>query len=65
MQSLQDAGEPAARCHPTATGRAAVEVEGFAKMPVMPEGPLRTAGAHDQADQEIKPYKWVHPDEER
>ena len=34
-------------------------------MPIMPEGPLRAAMIKLTATQEITPYKWVHPDEER
>jgi hypothetical protein len=36
-------------------------------MPIVPERPLRAAGAHDQATEtrEITPYVWVNPDEDR
>ncbi len=36
-------------------------------MSVMQEGPLRAAGAHDQAHEGAgdAPYVWLHPDEER
>jgi hypothetical protein len=48
----KEAGEPAARCHPPAAGYSDLEAGGLAEMPVMPEGPPRSAGAHDQADRE-------------
>jgi hypothetical protein len=34
------------------------------EVPIMPQGPLSAARAHDQADwtRQITPYKWVHPD---
>ena len=67
MPSLQDAGKPTSRRHPPTARHAALEVGGFAEMPIMPEGSSRAAGAHDQVTetQEITPYKWVHPDEDR
>ena len=37
-------------------------------MPLLPQGPLRAAGVHMiklTETQEITPYKWVHPTEER
>src|SRR6266511_390765 len=52
MQSLQDASEPATRCYPSSPRYAALEAGGFTKMPIMPKGPLRAAGAHDQADRD-------------
>lgn len=52
MQSLQDAGKPAARRHPPAARHSALEAGGVAEMPIMPEGSLRAASAHDQADRE-------------
>jgi hypothetical protein len=33
-------------------------------MPIVPQGQIRPAGAHDPATREITPYVWVHPDEE-
>jgi hypothetical protein len=50
VQPLQDPREPAARRHPPAARYADLEAGGRTEMPVMPEGPLRAAGAHDQAD---------------
>jgi hypothetical protein len=50
MPSLQDAGKPTSRRHPPTARHAALEVGGFAEMPIMPEGSSRAAGAHDQAD---------------
>ncbi len=50
MQPLQDTREPAARHHPPAAGHADLEARGRAEMPIMQEGSLRAAGAHDQAD---------------
>ena len=52
MQSLQDASQPAAGRHPPTARDAAMEVGGFAEMPIMPKGPPRAAGAHDQADRD-------------
>jgi hypothetical protein len=40
----------ATRSDPPAAGYADLETRGRTKMPVLPEGPLRAAGAHDQAD---------------
>jgi hypothetical protein len=45
VQSLQDTREPAARCHPSAAGYAAMEARSAPEMPIMPEGPLRAIGA--------------------
>ena len=42
----------AARCHPPAARYADLETRSVAEMPVMPQPPLRAAGAHDQADGE-------------
>jgi hypothetical protein len=50
MQPLQDAGKPAARRHTPAARHADMEAGSLAEMPVMPETPMRAAGAHDQAD---------------
>ena len=35
---------------------AAVETGSVAKMPVLPQGPLRAAGAHDQADGDARDH---------
>jgi hypothetical protein len=48
----QDPREPAARCDPSAAGYADLEAGSRAEMPILPEGPLRAAGAYDQADGE-------------
>jgi hypothetical protein len=50
VQPLQDPRELAARCHPPAARYADLEAGSGAEMPVMPQGPLRAAGAYDQAD---------------
>ncbi len=50
MQPLKDPGEPTARRHPPPAGYANLEARGIAEMPVLPKGPPRAAGAHDQAD---------------
>ena len=65
IQSLQDAGEPAARRAPPTARYAVVEAGGIVEMPVMPERPLGAAGAHVKLTerQEITPYKWVRPSE--
>jgi hypothetical protein len=47
---LQDQGKPSTRCHPPAAGYAALEAGSLPEMPIMPERPLRAAGAHDQAN---------------
>ncbi len=56
VQPLQDPREPAARCHPPAARYADLETGSGAEMPVMPEGPLRAAGAHDQADGDARDH---------
>ena len=43
MQPLQDPRKPAARCHPPAARHADLETGSVAKMPVLPQGPLRAA----------------------
>lgn len=50
-----------------AARHAIVETGSLAEMPFMPQGPLRPAGAIIKLTEtrEIKPYKWVHPSEER
>lgn len=67
MQPVQDKGEPAAQCHPPTAGHADLEARGRTQMPVMQEGhyapPVHIIKL--TATQEITPYKWVHPDEER
>ena len=52
MRQLQDPRKPAAQRHPLAARHAAVETGGVAKVPLLPQGPLRAAGAHDQADRD-------------
>jgi hypothetical protein len=64
MPSLQHASEPAARRDPPAAGHADLEARGIAEVPVMSEGALRAAGAHDQANGDYS-GDGVHPDEER
>ena len=62
---MQDAREPAARCDPPK--HADLEAEGISKMPRMQEGRY-TPPVHMirlTETQEIAPYPWVHPDEER
>jgi len=56
VQSLQDPREPAAQRHPPPAGHPDLEAGGHVEMPVMPEGPLRAAGAHDQADRDAGDY---------
>jgi hypothetical protein len=64
---MQDKGEPAAGRHPPAAGYADLEAGIIAQMPVLSEGrsapPVRMIKLAER--QEITPYKWVHPDEER
>ena len=50
VQPLQNPGEPALGSHPPAAGHPNLEAGGVAEMPDMPEGPLGTPGAYDQAD---------------
>jgi hypothetical protein len=50
VECLQDAGEPAARCHPPPQKHSALEARGFAEMPLVPQGTPCAAGTHDQAD---------------
>ena len=50
MQSLQDESKPAAGRYPPAAGDADLEAGSLAQVPLMPEGALRAAGPHDQAD---------------
>jgi hypothetical protein len=67
MQSLDDQGKPAARCHPLTAGHADLEAGSVLEMPVVQKGrsapPVRMIKL--TAAREITPYKWVHPDEER
>jgi hypothetical protein len=49
--------EPAARCHPPATGHADLEAGSIAQVPVRM---IKLTEAR-----EITPYKWVRPDEDR
>src|SRR6266516_2841757 len=46
----------ASRRHPPTARHAALEVGGFAEMPVMSKGPVRAAGAHDQADRDSRDH---------
>jgi hypothetical protein len=67
MQQMQDAGEPAAGCDPATAWHTDLEAWGVAEMPIMPQGtyapPVHMIRLTET--QEIAPYKWVHPDEER
>jgi len=56
MQSLQDAREHAAGRHPPPARHAVVETGSVPEMPLMPQGPARAAGAHDQADREARDH---------
>ena len=51
------AARPARACRfPPSARHAAVKAGGFAKMPRLPQRPLRAAGAHDQADGESRDH---------
>jgi hypothetical protein len=50
--SLQDASEPSARCDPPTARYANLEARGLAEMPVLQEGALCAACAHDQVDRD-------------
>src|SRR5205814_387439 len=50
VQPLQDPRKPAAQRDPPAARYADLETGSVAEMPRLPQGPLRAAGAHDQAD---------------
>jgi hypothetical protein len=67
VQSLQDPGEPSARCHPPAAGYADLELEAALKCRSCRKGryapPVHMIKLTET--REITPYKWVHPDEER
>ena len=67
VQPLQDTGEPAARCHPSAAGHAHMEAGSLTEVPVVSERSLCAAGRMIKLTDArvITPYKWLHPDEER
>jgi len=50
MPSLRKPGEPPTRCDQASARYAGLETGGRAKMPVMPQRPLRSARAYDQVD---------------
>jgi hypothetical protein len=52
VRQLQDPRKPAALCDPAPARHAGVETGSVAKMPLLPQGPLRAGRAHDQADGE-------------
>jgi len=65
MYALQDSREPAAGCNPTTARHADLETRSFAEVSVHGRyaPPVRMIKLTEQ--QEITPYKSVHPDEER
>jgi hypothetical protein len=67
MQSVQDPRQPPARRNTPTSGYANLEAGSRAEMPVVPERPIRPAGAYDQADRDTGDHAqvWVQPDEER
>jgi hypothetical protein len=52
VRPVQDASESPARCNPTTARYANMEARGVAEMPVLQEGAVCTACAHDQADRD-------------
>ena len=50
MQPLQDQGEHSARRDPATAQHADLEIGSGAEMPILQEGAIRAAGAHDQVD---------------
>jgi len=50
MQSLQDPREYPARRDPATAQHADLEIGSGAEMPILQEGAIRAAGAHDQVD---------------
>jgi hypothetical protein len=67
MQSLQDPGELAAGCYPPTGRYANLEARGIIEMRSCRKGrhtpPVRMIKLAER--QEITPYKWVHPDDDR
>jgi hypothetical protein len=56
MQSVQEQGEPPARCDPPIARHPDLETRSCAEMPIVQEGPPRAASAHDQTDRKARDY---------
>ena len=65
MNRCKTPSEPAARCHPSTPGYTNLEAGGRAEMCRKGRYAPPVHMIKLTETQEITPYKWVHPDEER